>query len=273
MPCQECPVTCRQGGDISGAMLKSGATVKLALEGAVAVITLDRPEAGNRVDAAMAAELREACGELAAAAISDTVRVVLLTGAGAVFSVGREIPAYAGELRAAAAVAALPMPVVAALNGDATDHGLELALAADVRLAAAGAMLGFAPPGEGGFPFDGATQRLPRLAGPGWARDLLLTGRRIPADLAMSIGLVSRVAARGEGVMDAARRLAGEIMAGGPIAARYIKEAVNLGADMTLAQGLGLEADLNVILHSTADRAEGIRAFLERRGAAGFLGE
>lgn len=251
----------------------SGSTVKLAREGGIAVIMLDRPEAGNRVDAAMAAELRELCGELAAeAALSDAVRVVLLTGAGAVFSVGREVPAYAGELRAAGAVAGLPMPVVAALNGDATEHGLELALAADVRVAAGGAMLGFAPPSAGGFPFDGGTQRLPRLAGAGWARDLLLTGRRISAEAARSIGLVSRVAGPGEGAMDAARQLAGEIMGGGPVAARYVKEAVNLGADLGLAQGLGLEADLNFILHSTADRAEGIRAFRERRGAE-FWGE
>ena len=239
------------------------------MEGGLAVVTLNRPGAGNRVNAVMAAELREVCARLSD---DDGLRVVVLTGAGAVFSVGREVGADPGELRAAADLAAVPAPVVAALNGDALDQGLELALAADLRVAAAGASFGFAPPGVGGFPGDGATQRLPRLVGPGWARDLLLTGRRITAETALSIGLVSRLSPAGESVMGIAREVAGAIGESGPIAARYVKEAVNLGADLPLASGLRLEADLNVILHSTVDRAEGIRSFRERR-RPGFVGE
>ena len=214
-------------------------------------ITLDRAETGNRVDEAMAVELRELAFGLA---VADSVRVVILTGAGPVFSTGRETPANAGQVRrmqAAAAIAQLPMPVLVALNGDAVDHGLELALAGDMRLAARGAKFGFSAPSDVSFPFDGATQRLPRLVGPGWARDLLLTGRLIDAEEALPIGM--------------AVELAEQIAQGSPLAARYAKETVNSGLDMTLEQGLVLETDLNVILQGTVDRAEGIASFLDRR--------
>ena len=133
------------------------------------IVTLNRPEAGNRVDVGMAVDLREACARLAAA---DGLRVVILTGAGSVFSTGREIPSDVGEialLQTATAVSELPVPVLAALNGDASDHGLELALAADLRLADPEARFWFSPPAAKAFPFDGGTQRLPRLVGPGWA--------------------------------------------------------------------------------------------------------
>ena len=164
------------------------------------------------------------------------------------------------------------MPVLVALNGDATDHGLELALAGDLRLADPRATFGFSVPGQAGFPFDGATQRLGRLVGPAWAKDMLMTGRRVGADEALAIGLVNRIAEEGEDVLLMARRLAGQIAEGSPVGARYVKEAIGQGADMTLAQGLGLETDLNVILQSTADRAEGIASFLQRR-TPDFRGE
>ena len=220
----------------------------------------------------MAAELRELCAELSG---DNSLRVVVLTGAGPVFSTGRNAPASGEQvagLQAAGAVASLPMPVLAALNGDATDHGLELALAGDIRLAAYDAKFGFTPPSAGSFPFDGATQRLPRLVGPGWARDMLLTGRCINSAEALSIGLVNRVAAPGEDVLQPTRQLAAQIMEGSPLGARYVKEAVTLGADLALGQALGLETDLNVILQSTADRAEGIASFLKRRNPE-FTGE
>ncbi len=220
----------------------------------------------------MADELRELCAELAA---GDGVRGVILTGEGAAFSVGRTPtsgPEQIREMQAARFVAALPAPVLVALNGDAADHGLELSLAGDLRLAAPAATFGFTPPSAGSFPFDGGTQRLPRLIGPAWARDMLFTGRRVDAREALSIGLVNRLAGEGEDVLLLARRLAGQIAEGSPLGARYVKEAVALGADMTLGQGLTLEADMSVILQSTADRAEGIASFLERRQPE-FTGE
>ena len=260
----------RQG--LSGRFAIPYSTLKPARDGGVATIALHRPENGNRVNAAMAAELRELTSELSA---DDTLRVVILTGSGPVFSTGRETPADAAgieRLQAAGAIASLPMPVLVALNGDVTDHGLELALVGDIRLAARGAGFGFSLSSVGNFPFDGATQRLPRLVGPGWARDMLLTGRRVSADEALSIGLVNRVSAPDEDPLQLAHKLAEGIMEGSPLGARYAKEAVTLGADLTLGQALGLETDLNVILQSTADRAEGIASFLQRRNPE-FTGE
>ena len=253
-------------------------TLKLHHDGPLAIITLDRAVVRNRIDAVMAEELRAALTELAD---DDGLRLAILTAAGAVFSTGRAIVGdgealplahRAGELRVASALAAVEVPVIAALNGDATDHGLELALAADLRVAVPGARLGFSPPSESNFPWDGGTQRLPRLAGPAWARDLLLTGRKLDAAEALSIGLVNRVVAPGQELMDTAMDLARPILEGSPLGARYAKEAVNKGLGLTLEQGLGLEADLNVILQSTTDRAEGIASFLERR-APEFTGE
>ncbi len=238
----------------------------------MAVVTLNRTNTGNLIDAVMAAEIRELCAELSA---DGSLRVVILTGNGPVFSTGRDAPAsaaQAAEMQAGRAVASLPIPVLVALNGDATDHGLELALAGDLRVADNGAKFGFSQPSSGSLPFDGGTQRLPRLVGPSWARDMLLTGRLVDSAEALSIGLVNRVAGPDEDALQVTVRLASEITEGSPLGARYVKEAVSQGVDMTLGQALGLEADLNVILQSTTDRAEGISSFLERR-APSFTGE
>ena len=240
---------------------------------------LPHPDAGGiTIDAATAAELRECCRQLA---LSDEVRAVSIYGIGSpagdndrpIFAVGRQPPPqpqlpapelWATELRAAAALATLPMPVVAALNGDALAHGLELALAADLRIAAAGAQLGAGHPTADGFPYDGATQRLPRLAGPAVARDLLFTGRILPAAEALAVGIVNRVVPD-QHLDDAVAELMSTIAAAAPIAARYAKEAVTAAGNLPLAQGLRLEADLNIILQTTADRAAGLRSFAEKR--------
>ena len=240
-------------------------TLQSHRRGAQLHITLNRPRAANRVNAQMALEL----AELAEAANrDDAIRVVVLSGRGRTFSSGWEAvrvrTSDQQSLGAAAAIARIEKPVVAAINGDAVGQGLELALAADLRIAARGARLGMPHLSRGAIPWDGGTQRLPRLIGRAKALALLLTGEIIDAEEARRIGLVSQTVEPDElkAVVD---RVADQIAQAAPIAARYAKEAVAKATDIPLADGMRLEADLSIILHSTRDRAEGIRSFLERR--------
>ena len=240
----------------------------------IVTLTLKRPRASNRVNLDMAIELRQACQQLRE---EDGAYVAIVTGMGKTFSSGREPLSLTGRLsqtytpagwvelhRAASALAKVEIPVIAAVNGDAVDHGLDLALACDLRIAARGARLGFTDLSRGALPWDGGTQRLPRLVGRARALEMLLTSRLMDAEDAWRAGLVNMVVDP-EGLTSSVEELALEIASGAPIAARYTKEAVLKGMDLTLEQGLGLEADLNIILQSTADRAEGIRSFLEKR--------
>ena len=245
--------------------------VVLELAATVATVTLDRPETGNRIDSEMADALREACRLISE---DDRLRLLILTANGNVFSIdeggetaGRPIEKIdAPKKPGAPAVAGLAIPVLVALNGDATGPGLELALAGDLRICVPSARFGFPGLARGVLPQDGGTQRLPRLVGPAWARDMLLTGRMVNATEALSIGLVNRVTGQPGQLTAAVNELAAQIVGGSPLGARYAKEAVAKGMDLSLEQGLGLEADLNVILQSTSDRAEGIKSFLEKRG-------
>ena len=248
--------------------------ISCTLSEAWAAIRLPGPVGGRSIDGEVAAELRDCCRELQ---LRDEIRVATVTGSEGVFAAGRLRPpaeiaaapmlermAWQEGMAAAAALAALPMPTVAILNGDATAHGLELALAADLRIAADTARLSMGSLADCGFPYDGGTQRLPRLAGPAMARDMLLTGRTLSAHEALDAGLVNRVEPAGQ-LDDVTARLTAEIAAAAPIAGRYVKEAVVNSMDLTLNQGLRLEADLSVILQSTEDRAEGLRSFAEKR--------
>ena len=247
----------------------------------VATIVLDRPRAGNRVSRVMAQSLRDACR---AVREDPEVRVAILTGAGGAFSSGRELlrpKAARGAtltereqlelLRATPALASLEIPIIAAINGDAIDHGLELALACDLRIAARGATLGVSDLSRGVVPWDGATQRLPRIVGRARALELLLTGRMLTAEEALSIGLVSWVVGAPD-LMGFATELGRSIAEGAPVAVRYAKEAVHKGMDLTLGQGLRLESDLSILLQDTVDRYEGLRSFRERRSPR-FRGE
>ena len=249
-------------------------TISFTATGCTAAIKLARSGGACTIDGDTAEEIRHCCGELA---LRDEIRAVVISGSGDAFAVGRLRPprttsapslperlTWPANMGVASAVAALPMPVIAALNGDAIAHGLELALAADLRIAADSARLGAGSPAADGFPYDGATQRLPRLVGPALARDMLLTGRALSATEALAAGLVNQVAPAEE--LDAAAdELVRQITSAAPIAARYAKEAVAAAGDFTLAQGLRLEADLSIILQSTTDRAEGLRSFAEKR--------
>ncbi|MDA1127917.1 MAG: enoyl-CoA hydratase/isomerase family protein [Chloroflexi bacterium] len=240
---------------------------------AVATVTLNRPANGNRIDDEMALSIRDICAQIAE---DDKLRLVVLTATGNVFSVNASVDDKSYGSRNALGnagnagnpgeqLAGLAIPVLVAMNGDATGPGLELALAGDLRICVATARFGFTGLTRGVLPQDGGTQRLPRLVGPAWAGDMLLTGRMVDATEALSIGLVNRVAPEPGGLMAAVEGLARAITGGSPVGVRYAKEAVGQGMDLTLDQGLRLEADLNVILQSTSDRAEGIKSFLEKR--------
>ena len=190
---------------------------------------------------------------------NDSLRLLILTATGKVFSVDK-IGNSSGD--SAKQLSTLTIPVLVALNGDATGSGLELALAGDLRVCVPSAKFSFPGLERGAMPKDGGTQRLPRLVGPAWAKDMLLTGRSVDANEALSIGLVNRVS---EDITETIAELSAQITGGSPIGVRYAKEAVGKGIDLTLEQGLRLEADLNVILHSTSDRSEGLKSFLEKR--------
>ena len=233
----------------------------------IATITLLRPDAGNAIDEQAAQQLRDACESVRQ---SDDVRVCVITGTGGTFCGGTEFsgegpsPDEFARLRVSEAVAAIEKPTIALINGDAIDQGLELALACDLRVATIDARMGLTHLSYGIIPWDGGTQRLPRIIGQSRATAMILTSRLADAHESLDIGLAHHVAEREEAASYAAS-LAATIASYAPIAARYLKETLLKGADMTLAQGLGLEADLTVILQSTADRAEGIASFLERR--------
>lgn len=161
-------------------------------------------------------------------------------------------------------IAKLDLSVIAAINGDAIGQGLELALACDIRIASETSRFGLPHIKTGLIPWDGGTQRLSRLVGRGKALEMILTGEVIDVKEAHRIGLINKIVPSGE-LMTVVMDMAKEMASKGPIALKYAKEAVYKGMDMTLEQGLRLEADLYLLLHTTKDRTEGIQAFREKR--------
>jgi len=161
-------------------------------------------------------------------------------------------------------VANLKMPVIAAIAGDAIGTGLELALACDIRIGTEGASFCLPQVGTGLMPADGGTQRLPRYVGLTKALEIILLGQSVSAEDALRIGLVNRLAPAAE-VNSTAATLASRMAARAPIAARYAKEAMHKGMDLTLDQGIQMELNLYLLLFSTEDRIEGINAFRDKR--------
>jgi enoyl-CoA hydratase/carnithine racemase len=170
----------------------------------------------------------------------------------------------AQKFKIAAAVAAIEKPVIAVINGDALGEGLEIALACDVRIAVPEAHFGLPEVAAGLIPSDGGTQRLPRIVGRGKALEMILTGEIIDADEALEYGLITKIVPA-DALSTEIETLTRSIAAKAPVALRYIKEAINKGLDMNMEQGLRLEADLYFLLHTTADRTEGIRAFQQKK--------
>jgi enoyl-CoA hydratase/carnithine racemase len=242
------------------------AAVELCCDGPVASVNLTSNDGENRIGAETVATLRAACVALRE---DNTVRVAVVSGEGGCFSLGwsTEVLAVPNQTLPGdpfGCLAELPFPVIAAIGGDAISAGLELALACDLRVASADARFAFPETADGLIPLAGGTQRLPRLVGRGRALAMVLLGRQIDATAAHAWGLVNVVAPH-ERLRETVGALVETIVQRGPIAERFAKEAVSQGVELPLARALRYELDLTVLLQTTEDRAEGVRAFAEKR--------
>ncbi|HJV91577.1 MAG TPA: enoyl-CoA hydratase-related protein [Holophagaceae bacterium] len=243
----------------------------------IAWVTLNRPEKMNALNNALLKELE--C-EIAGLEHDAEVGVVVLTGAGEkAFVAGADISELkdldSGSAREQALkgqavfnrIAALPKPVIAAVNGFALGGGCELALSAHIRVASENAKFGLPEVSLGIIPGYGGTQRLPRLVGAGVGLDMILSGDMIPAAEALRMGLVSRVFPQAD-LKAGVEKLAKTILSRGPLALTRAISAVQQGLDMPLEQGLQFEAALFGLLAASQDMKEGMGAFLEKRPAA-----
>src|SRR6266700_6825373 len=241
---------------------------------AIAYVTLNRPKVLNALNKTIVAELKAAFED---ARDDSTVRGIVLTGAGEkAFAAGADIsevlndsPLEAEEkTRFGQALTSLienlGKPVIAAVNGYAVGGGCELAMACTIRLASETAKFGQPEVKLGIMPGYGGTQRLPRLVGKGRALQLILTGETIDAREAHRIGLVNKVVPAAELLTEAERMVRG-VVGMGPLAVRLALEAVDRGLEMTLDEGLLLEANHFGLLAATRDMKEGLTAFLEKR--------
>jgi len=255
--------------------------VKLEKKGPIAYVTIDRPKVLNALNMATMEELGEVFTDLAA---DREVRVVILTGSGEkAFVAGADInelqknnpveaKAYTHRGQAVLdLIENLGKPVIACINGFALGGGCEIAMACTMRLVSEKARLGQPEVKLGLIPGYGGTQRLPRLVGTGLAMQILLTGEMISAQEAYRIGLVNEVVAP-EQLIPRAEEIAQKIIANAPLAVQYCMEAVHQGLNMTLQEGLFLEATLFSICSATEDKKEGTTAFLEKR-TANFQGK
>ena len=257
-----------------------GEFVRLEVDGAVATMRLDRPKM-NALNAQVQEEIR-ACAE--EAADRDEIRAVVLYGGERVFAAGADIKEMAamshpdmvkrsGLLQSAfSAVARIPKPVVAAVNGYALGGGCELTLCADHRIAAEDATFGQPEILLGVVPGAGGTQRLTRLVGPSRAKDLVFTGRFVGAAEALALGLADRVVPA-DRVYAEALAWAGQFRGAASLALRAAKEAVDRGLEVDLDTGLEMERQQFAALFATEDRTVGMQSFVEHGpGKARFTG-
>jgi enoyl-CoA hydratase len=245
-------------------------------DGAVVVITINRPRVLNALNTQTLDELRRVVQDLKQ---DDGVRAIIVTGAGdKAFVAGADINELAvlsptaGREHALAGQHVLDLienlgkPVIAAINGYALGGGCELAMACTLRLAADTAKLGQPEINLGLIPGYAGTQRLARLVGTGKAMEIILTGTPIGAAVAERIGLVNRVVPAAD-LMSEAKKLASHLSTQAPVAVRYIIAAINKGVEMGFAESAVFEATLFGLVASTEDMREGTRAFLEKRKA------
>jgi enoyl-CoA hydratase/carnithine racemase len=254
--------------------------VRLEVTDGVGTIRLDRPKM-NALNAQVQDEIRAIAGEAAA---RDDVKAVVVYGGEKVFAAGADIKEMAdmsytdmvkrstGLTTAFTAVARIPKPVVAAVTGYALGGGCELALCADIRIAAEDAVFGQPEVLLGIIPGAGGTQRLSRLVGPSKAKDIIFTGRFVNADEALAIGLVDRVVAADQ-VYAEAVAWAQQFAGAASYAVRAAKEAIDRGLEVDLETGLEIERQQFAALFATEDRDIGMRSFVEDGpGKARFVG-
>jgi enoyl-CoA hydratase len=248
------------------------ASIRVDVSESIATLTVDRPAVKNALNLETVDEFHQALDELAANADAG---ILIITGAGESSFVSgadiNDIRSRDGADGLAAINSSLfakidrfPKPVIAAINGYALGGGCELALACDIRVAADTAKFGQPELGLGIIPGAGATQRLPRIVGLGWAKHLVLTGDIIDARQALEIGLVTAVMPASQ-LQVRARELAKKILRQGPLAARLAKLSLNASARVDLDSGLLIETLAQAICYASDDKQEGTTAFLEKR--------
>lgn len=250
----------------------SFSSIRVDVSESIATVTIDRPSVKNALNLETVQECHRALDDLAA---DPQAGVLIVTGAGeSSFVSGADI----NDIRARtlddglaainsslfAKIEKFPKPVIAAINGFALGGGCELALACDIRIAADTAKFGQPEVGLGIIPGAGATQRLPRTVGLGWAKHLVLTGEIIDAKQALEIGLVTAVVPASQ-LQIRARELAKKILKQGPLAARLAKLSLNASSRVDLDSGLLIETLAQAICYDSDDKIEGTTAFLEKR--------
>lgn len=242
-------------------------------ENDIGIVTLNRPEVFNAMNDEIMMELNQLMDQIA---MDKQVRALIITGGSGVFCAGADIdfalnadPIRAVEFTALCNEAVnkitnLDIPVIAAISKMAFGGGCELALGCDIRIAAIGTRIGLPEVNLGIIPGTGGTQRLTRLVGEGWAKQLILTGEPVDAETALSIGLITKVVPAGS-LMDEAKKIAAKLTTKPPIALKMAKKCINYSGNVDLASGLEFEQRSCSILFSTEDQKEGMRAFLEKR--------
>lgn len=262
-------------GDVSARAKVINAAVRVEREARIGWIVLTRPDQINAINDDIRCGVPEAVRELEG---DETVRAIVIRGEGARgFCAGADIKEQRGpetsvEVRRRMECArwieafdAAEKPTIAAIHGYCMGGGLELALACDIRFATPDAIFSLPETALGLIPGGGGTQRLPRVVGPGRAMDLLLTGERLKADEARSVGLITRVASAPDKLLDEVRAFALRIAARAPAATLYVKRAARAAFDLELKQGLDLELDLFALLKPSEDAREAAIAFREKR--------
>jgi enoyl-CoA hydratase len=247
-------------------------TVLTSKEGTLGIITLNRPQAMNALSSKLVTELISALDEFEK---DEGVRCLVMAGSERAFSAGADIHEMADMTAVQMTmtghffplwdkVGRYPKPIVGALSGYVLGGGLELAMSLDVLVASETTQLGQPEIDIGVIPGGGGTQRLTRAVGKAKAMEMILTGKRIGAEEARTLGLVSRVVPK-EAYLEEAKKVANEIASKSPVAIRLAKMAVNKAFEMGLSQGLDFEREVFYLLFASEDKTEGMKAFLEKR--------